>query len=86
MNLRKTKRYRQEFTGKTTDLERTLVAHISNTGKEQIKRRKKAGLSVYYLRNGRIVEVKPDKTETLGTQIKSRWVTLDQDKRTLILK
>lgn len=68
------------------DLERTLVINISQTGKEQIKRRRKAGLSVYFLKEGRIVEVKPDKTEIPGKKVESRWIKLAKGKRTVILK
>ena len=76
----------QRYTGNSVNLERTLVDHISNTGKEQIKKRRKAGLSVYFLKEGRIVEVTPDRTEIKGKIIESRWVTLDREKRTVFLK
>jgi hypothetical protein len=85
MNSGKNK-HNQKYTGDPIDLERTLVVHISNTGKEQIKKRRKAGLSVYYLKDGRIVEVKPDRTEIQGKQIESRWVTLEKKKRSFLLK
>ena len=68
------------------DLEADLVLHIIKTGREQIKRRRKAGLSVYYLKEGRIIEQRPDKTEVKGKLIGSQWITLDKNKRTLILK
>ena len=82
---RRNRRY-QPAKIKPVDLEQNLVAHISNTGKEEIKKRRKAGLSVYYLKEGRIVEVKPDKTEIKGKEVKSRWVTLAKEKRKLVLK
>lgn len=85
MNNRKNKRF-QQITGNIADLERNLVVHISKTGKEQIKKRRKAGLSVYYLKKGRIVEVKPDRTEIQGKEIGSRWVKLEKKNRTLVLK
>ncbi len=85
MNTRKNKRY-QQYTGNLADLERSLVVHISKTGKEQIKKRRKAGLSVYYLKAGRIVEVKPDRTEIQGKEIGSSWIKLEKAKRTLVLK
>ena len=71
---------------KPIDLEKSLVAQISNTGKEEIKERKKAGLSVYYLKGGRVVEVRPDKTEIAGKEVKSKWVTLEKEKRKIVLK
>lgn len=85
MNSKNNKR-NQQFTGNPIDLERNLVAHISNTGKEEIKKRRKAGFSVYYSKDGRIVELKPDRTEIQGKQIESRWVTLEKKKRTFVLK
>ena len=75
-----------KFTGNQVDLETNLVSHITKTGKEQIKRRRKAGLSVYYLKDGRIIEQRPDRTEIEGKKIGSHWITLDKDKRTIILK
>ena len=74
------------YTGNQTDLERSLVIHISNTGKEQIKKRRKASLSSYYLKEGRIVEMKPDRTEVQGKKIESRWIKLEKGKRSLVLK
>jgi hypothetical protein len=68
------------------DMEVSLVTHIAKTGKEQIKRRKKAGLSVYYLKGDSLVELKPNKTEVELKKIKSKWISLDKEKRTLILK
>lgn len=80
------RRSQKQYTGEVIDLERKLAAHISNTGKEQIKKRKRAGLSVYYLKNGRVVELKPDKTEVQGKHVESIWITLDSNKRTIVLK
>lgn len=85
MNPRKNIREKR-YTGNSVDLERTLVDHISNTGKEQIKKRRKAGLSVYFLKEGRIVEVTADKTEIKGKKVESRWITLEREKRTFLLK
>jgi hypothetical protein len=85
MNTGKKKRFQQATTN-LNDLERSLVGHISKTGKEQIKKRRKAGLSVYYLKGGRIVEVKPDKTEIQGKEIGKPWIKLEKKKRSLVLK
>lgn len=41
---------RQYFQG-PLEIERTLVAKISETGKEQLKKRRKAGLSSFYARS-----------------------------------
>ena len=85
MNPRKIRR-EQKYTGNLVDPERTLVDHILHTGKEQIKKRRKAGLSVYFLKDGRIIELKPDRTEIKGKEIESRWINLERGKRTLVLK
>lgn len=77
---------RHTYNNPQIDLERTLIAHIVKTGKEQIKKRKKAGLSVYFVRNGQIVEVKPDKTVIPGKKLESRWIKLEKSKRSVVLK
>ncbi|MBL0739850.1 hypothetical protein [Chryseolinea lacunae] len=85
--MAKEKEYQnQNFTGKTVDLERTLVAKISGTGKTEIKKRRKAGLSVFYLKQGKIVEVKPDQTEIEVQSVDSRWVKIEKNKRSILIK
>ena len=85
--MRKVKFHKaNQFTGEKGDLERNLVVHISNTGKEQIKRRRKRGLSAYYLKDGVIIELTPSRKEIKGKQIQSRWIFLEKSKRTLVLK
>ena len=87
MKSLKTKRYRQEFTGKVNDLEKALVKHLSLTGKKELIRRKKAGYSVYYLEDGHIVERKPDDSVIIiKRKAGSRWVRLEQTKRIVFLK
>ena len=85
MFFRKDKKYYHQDTTQI-DLELSLVAHIAKTGKEQIKRRKKAGLSAYYLKGDRLIELKPNKTEIELKKVKSNWISVSKDKRTLILK
>jgi len=75
-----------EFSNQQVDIERNLVSHISETGKEEIKKRRKANLSVYYLKDGRVTEIRPNKTEVLGKEISSRWIKLDRKKRSFMLK
>ena len=79
-------KYRVEYQGKPVDLERELVVRIAETGREQIKRRRRHNLSVYYLKNDKLIEVKPDKTEISIKDIKSRWITLESDKRSIVIK
>lgn len=68
------------------EIERTLVTRISETGKEQLKRRRKAGLSSFYAKEGKIIEVFPNNTEHVRQTIKSKWVVLNREKRSLKLK
>jgi hypothetical protein len=82
---RKDKR-RNEFRNNQIDLEANLVTFIVRTGKEQIKKRRKAGLSAYFLKDGAIIEVKPDKTEVQLENLGLKWVSLEKEKRTVILK
>lgn len=68
------------------EIERTLVTRISETGKEQLKRRRKAGLSSFYAKEGKIIEVFPNNSEQVRQNIKSNWVVLKKEKRSLKLK
>lgn len=68
------------------EMERTLVAKISETGKEQLKKRRKAGLSSFYAKEGKIVEVFPNNSEHVRHTIKSKWVVLKKEERSLKLK
>ncbi len=76
----------KKFHATPVDLERKLAAYITQTGAEQIKRRRKAGLSVYYVKDGRIIEVRPDQTEIEVKEIPTRWVTVAENKRSIVLK
>ncbi len=76
----------QKFQNGQIDLEANLAIEIAKTGTEQIKKRRKAGLSVFFLKDGRIVEQKPDKSEVKGKAIAAKWITLEKSKRKLILK
>lgn len=86
MNFKGKRFEKKKMTDVSTPLERSLIGYITKTGREQIKKRRKAGLSVYFLKDGRIVERRPDRTEIPGTKIGSSWVTLDKEKRTVVLK
>ena len=50
------KRNISKYQSKKPDLEEVIAKEISKTGREQIKRRVKAGLSVFYLKNGKIID------------------------------
>ena len=86
MKVTRKDKKRTEFRKNQIDLEANLVTYITRTGKEQIKKRRKAGLSAFLLKNGFIIEVKPDRTEVELKKLTSTWVSLDKEKRTLILK
>lgn len=83
---RVTKKKLIKFQQPSIDLERELASHITKAGADQIRRRRKAGLSVFFLKDGRIVEVRPDKTEIHGQEITMRWIKIDRGKRTVVLK
>ena len=68
------------------EIERTLVIKISETGKEQLKKRRKAGLSSFYAKEGKIIELLPNNAEHVRHTIKSKWVVLSKEKRSLKLK
>lgn len=68
------------------DIERSLVVSISETGKEQLKQRRKARLSSYYAKDGKIIEVLPDNTHQVRQNVRSKWVTVKKANRTVILK
>jgi hypothetical protein len=54
------------------EIERTLVARIAETGKEQLKKRRKAGLSSFYAKEGKIIEILPNNSEHVRQTIKSK--------------
>lgn len=68
------------------EIERKLVAKISDTGKQQLKRRRKAGLSSFYAKEGKIIEILPNNSEHICQAIKSTWVVLNKEKRSMMLK
>jgi hypothetical protein len=76
----------QQYFQDPFEIERALVSRISDTGKEQLKRRRKAGLSSFYAREGKIIEVLPNNSEHAHQTIKSNWVVLKRGKRSLKLK
>lgn len=68
------------------DLERNLINKIAETGREELKKRRKAGLSSFYAKDGKIIEVLPNNTETVRQTINSRWVILEKKKRSVTLE
>lgn len=76
----------QQYLHDPNEIERTLIARISDTGKVELKRRRKAGLSSFYAREGKIIEVLPDNSERVREDVDSNWVILKKDRRTFILK
>jgi hypothetical protein len=67
------------------EIERNLVKEIGQTGKEQVRQRRKKGLSSFYAREGKIIEVHPNRTEEVRQSIKTKWITLDKKKRSVKL-
>lgn len=72
------------FTDATT-MERKLIVRICDTGKEQLKRRRKAGLSSFYAKDGKIIEVFPNNSERTCETVKSNWIILEKGKRSFKL-
>ena len=68
------------------EIERLLVDRIEETGKQQMKSRKKAGLSSFYIKNGKIIEKLPNNTEQIKESVKSKWISVDKSKRAIRLK
>jgi hypothetical protein len=68
------------------DIERNLITKISDTGKEQVKKRRKAGLSSYYVKDGNLVEVLPNNSQHIRLTVRSKWLTLEKGRRTIRLK
>lgn len=76
----------RQYTQDPYEIERTLITRIADTGKEQLKRRRKAGLSSFYAREGKIIEVLPNNSEHVRHAVKSKWVVLTKEKRSFKLK
>ena len=68
------------------DIERELIIRIGAIGREEVKRRRAAGLSSFFARDGRIIEKLPDNTEHTRDVIHSKWVKIAKGKRSLKLK
>jgi len=76
----------QQYFQDPMGLERSLIVRISETGREQMKKRRKAGLSSFYAKDGRIIEVLPDNSENVRHAINSKWIVLEKEKRSIKLK
>ncbi len=72
--------------GDPMELERSLVSRISEVGKEQLKRRRKAGLSSFYAKEGKIIEVLPNNSEQVRQTIRSKWIVLTKENRSITIK
>lgn len=68
------------------EIERVLIERITNTGREQLKKRRKAGLSSYYSKDGKIIEILPDNAEVVRQTISSKWVVVKRENRKLVVK
>lgn len=84
--MAKGKKSKQQYHVTSVDLERSLVDKIADTGKEQVKRRRKAGLSSFYINEGKIIEVLPDNSKHVRKAVKSKWVSIEKKKRSINLK
>lgn len=76
----------QQYIQDPMEIERILIAKIADTGKEQRKKRRKAGLSSFYAQNGKIIEILPNNTTRSRQPVKSKWIVLEKSKRSVILK
>jgi hypothetical protein len=68
------------------EIERELVIRIGQVGRSEVRRRKKAGLSSFIVRDGRIIEKFPDNTERTREAVDSKWVTVAKGRRAFKLK
>jgi hypothetical protein len=68
------------------EIERMLVSRITETGKEQIKKRRKASLSSFYAKEGKLIEVLPTNVETVGQSVRFKWLVLERRKRIISFK
>ncbi len=85
---REHKRYKKPWdnASQPKDPEKDLADEICKTGRVQIRKRTKAGFSAFYVRNGKLVEAKPDKTEVEKANISDEWLTVAPEKRFFILE
>jgi hypothetical protein len=81
-----TKRYEYNPLPNTPDLEARVAIEITKTGQAEIKRRRRAGLSVYFAKDGHIIEQRPDKSEIKGNKVNSEWITVADKYRKIRLK
>jgi hypothetical protein len=63
------------------DIERQLIIRIGEAGRSEVRRRKKKGLSSFFVRNGRIIEKLPDNTEQTREAVHSKWITVAPGRR-----
>lgn len=80
------RRQAEQYKGNQIDLEANLALAIAKTGQVQIKKRRKAGFSVYFLKDGHLIEQKPDQSVVKKKIIAAKWVVLDKNKRRFTLK
>lgn len=64
-----------------SDPEKEIIVVICKTGAEQIKKRRKAGLSAYYLRDGKLIERLPDRKEIFLKEVSAKWISIDPSRR-----
>jgi hypothetical protein len=68
------------------EIERALVAKISETGREELRKRRRAGLSSFYAKEGKIIELLPNNSERVHHDVKSQWIVLTREQRLTTLK
>lgn len=80
------KKGHNQYQNNPIDLEAILAVEITKTGKGEVRKRRKAGLSAYYIKDGRIIEQKPDKSVVSIRDVHSKWVTIEKHNRKVTLK
>ena len=68
------------------DIERQLIVRIGEVGQAEVRRRRKKGLSSFFVRNGRIIEKLPDNTEQQREEVHSKWITVAKGRKVFKLK
>jgi hypothetical protein len=82
----RSKRYEFNPLPKSSDYEAKVAIEIAKTGREEVKRRKKAGFSVFFVKDGHIIEQHPDKSEIKIGEASTEWITLTDSKRKFSVK
>jgi len=68
------------------DPEKDLIVEILKTARMQIRKRKKAGHSWFYIDSGKLIEAFPDTKEIEKRPISEVWLEVEPQKRFFVLE